>query len=287
MSKLISWKNPFERLNEEYELTQKKKEALDRLLDTGKISQSTYDSFNTKIDEAIVEIEKQQKILLEKMNSKAGELEKQIKILETLLANFEIRYVTGEIEEEVYQREIDLLTIGLETAKQELDGVKEAVGQLSNDMPIQITEIETPEEPESPIVEDVEIIQAETEKVEETSQLDDVEKTGEEVSEPVLPEPPSETVEAAKEEETVYLHQDNPETSEEEQQETWQELEEETTQAMEEETQLVEEETTQAMEEETQLVEEETTQAMEEETQLVEEDEVQTQSVEEETQQTW
>ena len=263
MSKLISWKNPFERLNEEYELTQKKKEALDRLLDTGKISQSTYDSFNNKIDEAIAEIEKQQKILLEKMNSKAGELEKQIKILETLLANFEIRYVTGEIEEEVYQREIDLLTIGLETAKQELDGVKEAVGQLSNDMPIQITEIETPEEPESPTVEDVEIIQAETEKVEETSQLDEIEKTGEEVSEPVLPEPPSETVEAAKEEETVYLHQDNPETSEEiaqeteETKETWQELEEETTQAM------------------------------EEETQLVEEDEVQTQSVEEETQQTW
>ena len=65
--KLISWKHSFKRLNEEYEIAKKKKQALDNLFETGKISQSTRDSFNDEIVAAIAEIEKQQKDLLAKM----------------------------------------------------------------------------------------------------------------------------------------------------------------------------------------------------------------------------
>ncbi len=245
VSRLISWKNPFERLNEEYELTQKKKEALDRLHDDGKISQSTYDSFNKKIDEAISEIERQQKVLLEKMNSKAQELEKHIKTLETLLANFEIRHVTGEVEEEVYQREVDLLSIGLETAKGELDGVKEAVGELSRGIPIQSPEIGTSDEEEE--TQTGENIQSEIEE-EETPQVVEIETTADEIEEPTLPEPPIDTSKDDTEE-TIYKREESQETQEIESQETeeetesWQDTEknEETTQALEEEVQQEEE----------------------------------------------
>lgn len=139
--KLISWKHSFKKLNEENEMTKKKKQALDNLLNTGRISQSTYDLFNNEIDEAIAEIERQQKGLLEKMNSKMEELEEQIKTLEMLLANFEIQHVTGEVDEEVYQREMGILSMGIETAKHELDVVREAVNQLSSGMQISSTEV--------------------------------------------------------------------------------------------------------------------------------------------------
>jgi hypothetical protein len=128
---LISWKNSFKKLNEEYEIAKKKKQALDKLLDSGKISQSTHELVSMEIEEALIEIEKQQKALLEKMNSKMMELEGQIKTLEMLLANSEIRHVTGEVDEEVYQRESSLLSMGLETARQELDLMRDAVKQLS------------------------------------------------------------------------------------------------------------------------------------------------------------
>jgi len=128
---LISWKNSFKKLNEEYEIVKKKKQALDKLLDSGKISQPTYELVSMEIEEALIEIEKQQKALLEKMNSKIMELEGQIKTLEMLLANSEIRHVTGEVDEEVYQRESSLLSMGLETARQELDLMRDAVKQLS------------------------------------------------------------------------------------------------------------------------------------------------------------
>jgi len=129
--KLISWKHTLEKLNEEYEITKKKKQALDNLLNSGKISQSTHELISIEIEEALVEIDKQQRALQEKMNAKIVELEGQIKTLEMLLANSEIRHVTGDVDEEVYQRESSLLSTGLETARHELDLVKSAVNKLS------------------------------------------------------------------------------------------------------------------------------------------------------------
>jgi chromosome segregation ATPase len=156
--KLISWKHSFKRLSEENEMAKKKKEALDNLLSNGRISQSTYDVFSGEIDEAIAEIERQQKALLEKMNSKMAELEEQIKTLEMLLANFEIQHVTGELDEEVYQREINILSVGIETAQHELDTVKEAVSQLSSGMQPPVADV---------VEQNVELQPAESANVEE------------------------------------------------------------------------------------------------------------------------
>jgi hypothetical protein len=112
-------------------VARKKKQALDNLLKKGKISQSTFEVFNREIEDAIAEVEKEEKALLEKMAAKVVELEGQVKTLEVLLANFEIGHVTGEIDDQTYQRENDLLSVGLETTKQELDQVKEATDQLA------------------------------------------------------------------------------------------------------------------------------------------------------------
>jgi hypothetical protein len=127
---LISWKHSFKRLNEEYDIAKRKKQALDNLYASGRISQTTRDSFDNEIVSAIAEIEKQQKDLLAKMESKVSELRSQIQTLEMLLANYEIQHVVGEIDEDTYQHEITLLSTGLDTAKHELDVIKEATTQL-------------------------------------------------------------------------------------------------------------------------------------------------------------
>jgi hypothetical protein len=181
--KLISWRHSFKRLSEENEIAKKKKQALDNLLNNGRISQPTYDVFSGEIGEAIAEIERQQKALLEKMNSKMAELEGQIKTLEMLLANFEIQHVTGEIDEEVYQHEINILSVGIETAKHELETVKEAVGQLSSGAPLPPTEVV--------VVQNVESQPAENEVKEK------------------LPEPPVEPIEV-KEPNSFQPQQENP-----------------------------------------------------------------------------
>jgi hypothetical protein len=148
--KLISWKYTYKRLNEEYEIANKKKQALDKLFESGKISQSTHDSFTNDINAAIVQIEKQQKELIENMQLKTQELENQIKTLETLLANYEIQHVVGEIDEQIYQQEINLITTGLDTARNELNVIKQSANQLCSP-----TSIQAPAAPEpvAPIIE--------------------------------------------------------------------------------------------------------------------------------------
>jgi len=110
----------------------KKRQALNSLLESGRISRPTYELFEGEMNEAIAEIERQRKALLDKMTVKAREMEEQIKTLEKLLANFEIQHVGGEIEEEVYQRETALLTMGLESIRQELNVIKETIEKLKS-----------------------------------------------------------------------------------------------------------------------------------------------------------
>ena len=141
----MSWKHSFSRLNEEYELVKKKKQALTSLLDAGKISQSTHNLFTREIDEAVTEIDNQRKALLGKMASKSMELEEQIRTLEILLANFEIEHVSGDVDDDTYNRETELLCTGLEVAKKELDEVQIAASQLSNDDTTPQQELEPPQ----------------------------------------------------------------------------------------------------------------------------------------------
>ncbi|MGQ9744318.1 MAG: CdvA-like protein [Candidatus Bathycorpusculaceae bacterium] len=153
---MISWKHSFRRLNEEYEIAKKKKQALDNLLQNGKISHSTHEMFDKEIADAITEIERQKRDLLEKMNSKIRELEGQIKTLEVLVANYEVQHVTGEVDEETYQREINLLSVGLDNSRKELDAVKEALNQLSGNMQIPTAEV-APQQEIKPQLQETEV----------------------------------------------------------------------------------------------------------------------------------
>jgi chromosome segregation ATPase len=132
VKRMILWKQFFGTLNEEYETARKKRQALDNLLSTGRISQPTYEMFSMEMVEAITEIERRQKALLQKMNAKIVELEEQVKTLEILLASYEIQHVTGEIDEQTYHHEINVLSMGLETSRMELNSAKEAADQLAS-----------------------------------------------------------------------------------------------------------------------------------------------------------
>jgi hypothetical protein len=167
---LISWKHSFKRLKEEYEIAMKKKDALDGLLSDGKISRSTYDVFHKEMEDSIAEMEKQQRTLIARMDSKALELETQIKTLEILLANSEIQHVAGEIEDDVYQRQNDLLVVGLESMRQELVNVRDIISQLSTGLVNIYGEQES--EPQEP----VEISKATVESMEEMP-VEEPEKT--------------------------------------------------------------------------------------------------------------
>jgi hypothetical protein len=127
---LISWKDSFEKINNELNLAKRKQNALEELHTSGKISQLTYENLNRALTAEIEQIEARRKALAEKMTSKLNELEKQISTLETFLANVEMSYAAGEITEEIHNQEVNALNLGLEATKNELNFIKEAIMQL-------------------------------------------------------------------------------------------------------------------------------------------------------------
>lgn len=175
---MISWKYSLEKINGELELAKKKKEALDKLFDEGKVSQPTYNSFSDEVSEAIAEIESKQNALVEKMKAKISELEQQMKTLEYLLVNSEIRHVSGELEEDAYNRECNVLSLGLETTREELNEIKGAISNLSEGA------TDLPQPPSMLVEEDPAQIEPETEKrleiVMDTETTTSVETTTEE-----------------------------------------------------------------------------------------------------------
>ncbi|MBS7616930.1 CdvA-like protein [Candidatus Bathyarchaeota archaeon] len=192
---MMSWKRSFDRLNEEYETVFKKKQALNSLLSSGKISQSTFEAFDRELDEVVAGIEKQKKALLDRISLKTRELEEQVKVLERLLANFEIQHVGGEVDEETYQRETALLNMGIENAKKELNAIKETMDKLG-----------TPQIIEPPALQQTENVEAKDVEVANTDKLEvEVVEIKTEAEPQVLTENPQEALpaETKTEQETV------------------------------------------------------------------------------------
>lgn len=127
---MVLWKDAFEKVNLELDVTRRKKQALEDLLNAGRISQPTFDMLSKGLNDELDDIETRRKALTEKMSSKLAELEQQLHALEFFLANTEMAYVAGEISSELYAQESSALDMGLEATKQELNWIKDVIIQL-------------------------------------------------------------------------------------------------------------------------------------------------------------
>jgi hypothetical protein len=152
---MVTWRDSFERISSELDVSTRKKLALENLNNAGRISQFAYECLNKELTDEIEQIEIKRKALAEKMTSKLNELEEQRMALELFLANTEMAYVAGEINDEIHAKESAALDLGLEATKQELDWIKEAIIQLvpKEAEPTQIQD-PAPAEPAEPSVAD-------------------------------------------------------------------------------------------------------------------------------------
>jgi len=173
---------------QELDLIGKKKQALDRLLASERISKSTFEYLEKKLTEETVNLEAQLKSLSDSMTARAQDLEQKIRQLEISLANLEMCHVTGQIDDKTYGIHNATILLGLEAAKQELGNVKDS---LLNALSGAVT-IEELRKPEKEEVAPVEIPKAEEpEEVQEAEERTIFETPAAECSQPC------ETVESA------------------------------------------------------------------------------------------
>jgi len=118
-------------VTQELDLTRRKKQALDDLLEKRRVSQLTYEHLGKTLTARLLELEVHQRSLADKMNGRADELDEQIGLFELALAYLEIRHVGGEIGEEVYNRNKQTVVLGLDATKSELGLIKNSLTKIS------------------------------------------------------------------------------------------------------------------------------------------------------------
>jgi len=119
-----------EEATKKIETVEKQKEALNNLLKTGKISQSTYDRFIKELDALTAEIKARRKALADKTISKIDNLKNLINLLETCLADLQFRYSSGKIDKEHYNNEEYKFNSGLKAVKKEMQNLEDALKKL-------------------------------------------------------------------------------------------------------------------------------------------------------------
>jgi sporulation protein YlmC with PRC-barrel domain len=107
------WKVDAEKLMKEFALSHKRLQALDSLMNEGRITQYVYSDLRKAYEAATSELEEVRKTLIEKLKVRADEVESQIRDMEKFLANIEVQHMTGEIDDEAYQLAADSLKLGL------------------------------------------------------------------------------------------------------------------------------------------------------------------------------
>ena len=163
---LSLWKHIHELASKELDLVKRKKQALDDLLSSGRISQTTYEHLNAEIKEALTSVEKYLETTICKMEARAQDLEKQIGTLEVFLANTEMLHVTGEIDDETYEKQMNAINVGLEAARRELNEIKSI---LEGPKPAEAVECEHGEETSETLTETTVENPVEEKTAEETS----------------------------------------------------------------------------------------------------------------------
>ncbi|MEM2875404.1 MAG: CdvA-like protein [Candidatus Bathyarchaeia archaeon] len=119
-------------LVKEIEIVNKKKQALDSLFTSGRISKSTYDYLNVEINNTLNDVEELKGKVQGKMKARLSDLEKQRDLLERFIASLEISHAAEEIDNTLYERQREALSIGLESATDEIKELDEALLKLSS-----------------------------------------------------------------------------------------------------------------------------------------------------------
>jgi HPt (histidine-containing phosphotransfer) domain-containing protein len=125
------WKVDAENLQKEIAIGQKRLQALDQLLREKRISEYTYEDLRRGYESAMRQLEELRRALVDKLKQRRGELEHQGRRLEEFIANVEVQFMTGEIDEEAHRMATSSLQVGLERMIQEKTDIETILKAIS------------------------------------------------------------------------------------------------------------------------------------------------------------
>lgn len=121
----------FETILKNTESIRRQKQALENLLKDDRISQDTYGQLIKGIENRLAEIEMQKEALANETASRIDELKNLIELLELRLADTQVHYSAGRTDEESFEYERTVYTLGLESMRREMQNLRNALKRLN------------------------------------------------------------------------------------------------------------------------------------------------------------
>jgi DNA repair exonuclease SbcCD ATPase subunit len=132
----VSEISSFETVIKRMESVRRQRRALENLLKADRISQGTYDQLIKGIENRLAEIEMRKGALANETAAKIDELKNLIELFELRLADTQIRYSAERINEENFEHERTIYTLGLESMRREIQNLRNALKRLNEKMEV-------------------------------------------------------------------------------------------------------------------------------------------------------
>lgn len=125
------WKAKAQKLDAAIRAAQSKLTALDQLVQSGRISQITYEELRKSYARAMEELEEKRKELVATLKGRVSQLRTEAHELEKFLARIEVDHMTGDIDEESYKLLGNSLRATLARLVSEIKDIEEILAKLS------------------------------------------------------------------------------------------------------------------------------------------------------------
>lgn len=127
---LLGWEQEFEDVVNDLTDSRRRLKVLKELVASGKVSRITYDRLVGELNRRLLIAEEQRRGLLTKLNEMKTEIERQSGILSKLIEFTELRFGSGEISEDYYEKVSTALKYGLDESNRVLGSLQEATKKL-------------------------------------------------------------------------------------------------------------------------------------------------------------
>lgn len=133
---MLGWEETFEEVVRDLTESRKRLKALKELASSGKVSKVTYDKLYGELNRRLLIAEEQRRNLLANLNEMKIEIEKQCTLLSKLIEYNELRFASGELSEDYYEKVSTAMKYGLDDSNRMLDSLQEATKKLDEMAPV-------------------------------------------------------------------------------------------------------------------------------------------------------
>lgn len=121
------WRIIFNNLMKELQVTQRRREVLEKMKAEGKVTPESYDYLKGEIEAALNIVDIRKGDLQKKLTKRKGEVTEQLQLFQRFSSSIEIWHATEEMDDENFKMQNSAIEVGLKATQDELTEIDQCL----------------------------------------------------------------------------------------------------------------------------------------------------------------